>query len=153
MEIKNPCPYFQAHTIVILSSYSIRAILHKPDALRRLLKWAIELSEFDIVYYPRSAIKGQVHIDFIVELSYVSKDNIPKPLWILETNGSSKAVGGRAGIVLQSLEGLLISQAIKFSFPISNNKVEYKVVLLVLQVAKALSITSLELMSLKLIYF
>ena len=46
---KKQCPYFQAHTINVLSSYLIRAILHMPDSLGRLLKWAIELCEFDIV--------------------------------------------------------------------------------------------------------
>ena len=51
-------PYVHAHTINILSSYPIRAILHKPDAASKLLKWAIELSEFDIVYCPRLTIKG-----------------------------------------------------------------------------------------------
>ena len=50
--------YFQAHTIVVLTGLLIRAILHKPDASRRLMKWAIELSELDIQYRPIIAIKG-----------------------------------------------------------------------------------------------
>ena len=62
--------YFQAHIINVLSNYSLRAILHKPDTIGRLLKWAIELREFDIVYRPRLTIKGQVLIDLIVEFSY-----------------------------------------------------------------------------------
>ena len=56
--IKKLRPQFQAHTIVVLTSYLIRAILYKPDTLGRLLKWVVELSEFDIEYHPRSAIKG-----------------------------------------------------------------------------------------------
>ena len=64
-------PYFQAHTIVVHTSSSIRAVLHKPDASGRLLKWAIELSDFDIEYHLRSAIKGKVLADFIVERSEV----------------------------------------------------------------------------------
>ena len=51
-------PYFQAYTIIILTNYFIRSILHKPDTLGRLLKWAVELSEFDIEYLLRSTIKG-----------------------------------------------------------------------------------------------
>ena len=104
------------------------------------------MSEFDIVYHPRSDIKGRVLTDFIVELSDVSKSSLLESLWILETDGSSKEIGGRASMVLQSLEGLMVAQAVKFSFSISNNEVEYEVVLLGLQVAKALSITSLELL-------
>ena len=67
MASKRLRPHFQAHTIVVLSNYPIRTILHKPDALRRLLKWVVELSEFDIEYHPRSATKGQVLANFIVE--------------------------------------------------------------------------------------
>ena len=94
METTKLRPYFQAHTIVILTSYPIRAILHKLDASERLLKWAVKVSEFDIVDHLRSATKGQVLINFIAELSNMPKDSISEPLWILETEGSSKAVGG-----------------------------------------------------------
>ena len=71
MASKKLRPYFLAHTIVVLTSYPIRVVLHKPYASRRLLKWVVELSGFDIEYRPRSAIKGQVLADFIVELSDV----------------------------------------------------------------------------------
>ena len=50
MTSKKLCPYFQAHTIVVLSSYSIKVVLQKPNASGRLLKLAMELSEFDIEY-------------------------------------------------------------------------------------------------------
>ena len=58
MAAKKLRPYFQAHTIIVLTSYPIRAIHNKPDASGRLLKWAVELSEFDIEYHQRSSIKG-----------------------------------------------------------------------------------------------
>ena len=67
MAAKKLQPYFQAHTIVMLTSLSIRSILHKPNALRRFLKWAVELSEFDIEYRPRTTIKGQAPTDFVLE--------------------------------------------------------------------------------------
>ena len=31
--------------------------------------WAIELSEFDVQYHPRTAMKGQVVADFIIEFT------------------------------------------------------------------------------------
>ena len=49
MAAQKLCPYFQAHTIIVLTSYLIRAILHKQDTSGWLLKWAFELSEFDSV--------------------------------------------------------------------------------------------------------
>ena len=120
--------YFQAHTIIVLTSYPIISILQKPNVSGWLLKQAIELSEFNIEYRPRSTIKGQVFADFIVEMSDVQPQDIGKVIWILETNGSSKVVGGGASMVLQFLEGLSIAQATKFAFGASNNEVEYEAV-------------------------
>ena len=64
-------PYFQAHTIEIPTEHPMKQILHKPETSGRLVKWAIELSEFDIRYKLRIAIKGQVLADFIMEFSSV----------------------------------------------------------------------------------
>ena len=43
-------------------------------------------------------------------MSDVQPQDIGKVIWILETDGSSKAVGGGASMVLQFLEGLSIAQ-------------------------------------------
>lgn len=51
-------PYFQVHTIQVVSDTNLRQILLKPKALGKLAKWAVELGEFDIEYLPRSVIKG-----------------------------------------------------------------------------------------------
>ena len=59
-------PYFQTHTIEVPTEHPMKQILHKLETSGRLRKWAIELSEFDIRYKPRTAIKGQVLEDFIV---------------------------------------------------------------------------------------
>ena len=39
------------------------------EAAGRMALWAVELSEFDIQYRPRMAIKGQVVADFIAEFT------------------------------------------------------------------------------------
>jgi len=41
--------------------------MSNPEATGRLALWVIELSEFDIQYRPRTAIKGQVVANFIAE--------------------------------------------------------------------------------------
>ena len=102
-------PYFQAYTIIVLTSYPIRAILQKPDSSGQLLKWAIELSEFNVVYRPRFSIKGQVLVDFMVEMSDVRPRDVDETLWILKSDGSSKVMRGGVDVVLQSLEGLSIT--------------------------------------------
>ena len=43
--------------------------MSSPEAAGRMALWAVKLSEFDIQYRPRKAIKGQVVADFIVEFT------------------------------------------------------------------------------------
>ena len=47
----------------------IRKDLQKPDIAGQMIHWVVELPEFDIQYEPREPIKGQVYVDFLVELS------------------------------------------------------------------------------------
>ena len=63
-------PYFQAHTIIIPTKFPLKQVFQKPEASGRLAKWSIELSEFDIQFKPRTAIKGQALADFIAEFTY-----------------------------------------------------------------------------------
>ena len=51
-------PYFQAHTIIVLTNHPLRKAMNKPNAARQLIQWAVKLSEFDIKYRPRQAIKA-----------------------------------------------------------------------------------------------
>lgn len=44
-------------------------MLHKSKASGRLVKWAIEISEFDINYRPRAEIKAQAFADFLAEFT------------------------------------------------------------------------------------
>ena len=62
-------PYFQAHTVELPTEYPMKQIMHKPETSRRLMKCAIELSEFDIRYKPRTAVKWQILADFIIEFT------------------------------------------------------------------------------------
>ena len=52
-------PYFQVHTIIVLTDQPIRQVLVKSDISGRMTKWAIELGEFDILYHPRTSLKGK----------------------------------------------------------------------------------------------
>ena len=89
-------PYFQAHTIEVPTEYPMKQVLHKPEVSERLMKWAIELSEFDIRYKPKTSIKGQVLADFVMEfapikLSDPSRSEDDLPIWKLSTDGASNA--------------------------------------------------------------
>ena len=41
-------PYFQVHTVIILTDKHLQRTMNNPKAVGRLALWAIELSEFDI---------------------------------------------------------------------------------------------------------
>ena len=63
-------PYFQAHTIVVYTDMPLRQALHKPEKSGRLMYWAIDLGEYDIIYEPKSSLKGHAVTDFIAEVTY-----------------------------------------------------------------------------------
>lgn len=42
-------------------------VLQRSDRAGRVIKWAVELGEFDIAYVPRPSIKVQTLADFLVE--------------------------------------------------------------------------------------
>ena len=50
--------------------------MNRPEAARRMIQWAIELSQFDIEYHPRTAIKAQALADFIVEFTSLDEDSL-----------------------------------------------------------------------------
>ncbi|KAI5349647.1 hypothetical protein L3X38_002536 [Prunus dulcis] len=52
-----------------MTDFTLRSILHSPDASQRLMKWAIELSQYDLLYRPKTAIKAQALADFVAEFT------------------------------------------------------------------------------------
>jgi len=61
--------YFHSFTVVVMTDLPIQKVLQKPDVAERMVRWTVELSEFDIVYEPRGSIKGHIYADFVAELS------------------------------------------------------------------------------------
>jgi hypothetical protein len=45
--------YFQSHKIKVVSSFPLREILCSRDIVGRIIKWSVELGEFDLEFYPR----------------------------------------------------------------------------------------------------
>jgi hypothetical protein len=57
--------YFQSHKIKVVSSFPLEEILHSHNTTGRIIKWSVELGEFELEFCPREAIKSQFLIDFI----------------------------------------------------------------------------------------
>ena len=57
------------------------------EAAGRTALWAIELSEFDIQYRLRTAIKGQAVADFIAEFTNIESQEVGEyPQWSVYMN-------------------------------------------------------------------
>ena len=116
------------------------------------MKWAIELSEFDIRYKPKIAIKGQVLADFVMEfISTEPAENAQMPtdlpIWKLSVDGATNAQGSGAGLILTFSEGIDIVYALIFKFQASNNEAEYEAVIAGLNLAHSLEIDQLKVYS------
>ncbi|XP_072094212.1 uncharacterized protein [Arachis hypogaea] len=101
------------------------AILSKPELAGRLIKWAIELSEFDIQYQPRGSVRSQYLADFVAELTQPSQEEKNSD-WNLFVDGASNPQGSGAGILLKGPEGINLEHSLRFSFKASNNQAEYE---------------------------
>ena len=144
--------YFQAHTIEVPTEYPMKQVLQKPEISERLMKWAIELSEFDIRYKPKTAIKGQVLTDFVMEFTLAEPTENTRaptdlPIWKLSVDGATNAQGSGAGLILTSPKGIDIEYVLRFGFQASNNKAEYEAVIAGLNLAHSLEVDQLEVYS------
>ncbi|XP_019416415.1 PREDICTED: uncharacterized protein LOC109327705 [Lupinus angustifolius] len=126
--------YFQSHATIVRTNQPIRKILHKPELAGRMITWSIELSQFDIRFEPRTAIKSQVISDFVAELA-APEDDLEQ-VWTIFVDGSSNPRGSGAGILLEDGQGVTIEHSLTFTFPTSNNQKEYEACIAGLQLAK-----------------
>ncbi|KAL0403666.1 UNVERIFIED_CONTAM: Retrovirus-related Pol polyprotein from transposon gypsy [Sesamum radiatum] len=118
----------------IIGLRSPRTLNEMQKLTGRLVKWAVELGEYDIEYQGRTSIKAQALADFIVEFTGEQIQEEKKG-WLLHVDGSSNANNGGAGILLQGPDGIEIEVATRLSFPTTNNEAEYEAMVLGLQLA------------------
>lgn len=147
--------YFEAHTIIIITSHPLKAVLRKADLSGRLSKWSVELGQFDIQFQPRTAIKGQILADFIVEFTGKELSDKPQPIrkkknqattetWKLFVDGASNSKGAGIGIVIITPENTILEQGIRLEFRASNNEAEYEALIGGLQKAQTLGAKHLQ---------
>ncbi|KAI5326678.1 hypothetical protein L3X38_035752 [Prunus dulcis] len=130
------------------------------------MKWAIELSQYDLLYRPKTAIKAQALADFIAEFTPTAEEekmvtkskekaddtsptdsNLPNDMWQLHVDGASNHKGAGAGVVIITPDGTFLEQAITLGFSASNNEAEYEALLAGLRLAKELTIKRLAIYS------
>ena len=100
--LRKLCPYFQANPIIVMTDQPIKKAMNKPEAARRMVQWAIKFSQFDIEYRPRTAIKAQALVDFIVEFTTPEHEENQEELWTIQIDRSSTQKRGGAGVIIFS---------------------------------------------------
>ncbi|VFQ90210.1 unnamed protein product [Cuscuta campestris] len=105
-------PYFQAHSVQVLSRQPMGALLRSPNAPSRMYKWEVFLGAFQIEFKPRPAIKGQALEDFVVECTAREESSPEAPeaddWWTVFTDGCSVAKNSGGGEVVITPEGTLV---------------------------------------------
>jgi hypothetical protein len=134
--------YFQAHKIVVVTSYPLRAILHNSNTTGNIAKWAVELAGFQLNFQPCHAIKSQVLANFIAEwtptpsvsgvpdhgsgppLSEARARVFTRPHWTLFFDGFACNEKAGAGVVLIDPNGEQVKYMVLLDFEATKNMEE-----------------------------
>ena len=119
--------------------------MKQPEVAGRMIQWAIELSQFDIEYHPRTTIKAQALVDFIAEFTSPDEDRLTNEAgrWTIQTNGSSAQKRGGVGVIIITPVGEILKYGVRLKFSATNNEAEYEGILTGLRLGKALGATNL----------
>ncbi|XP_057775222.1 uncharacterized protein LOC130994205 [Salvia miltiorrhiza] len=116
--------YFQAHTVRLVSKANpLKFVMSRPVLSDRLARWYLQLQQFEIMYVPQKAVKGQVLAYFLAdhpipaewELSddLLDEDalaiDIAQPWWMF-FDGAFHREGAGAGIIVYGDSKLVVNQ-------------------------------------------
>jgi hypothetical protein len=137
--------YFQAHKIVVPSSFPIGEIIHNRDANGRIFKWSVELGEFNIEFCPRQAIMSQILADFVSEWTEIQ---MPPPKkrpehWIMYFDSALNLEGVGEGMLFISPQGGQLKYVLQIHYKTSNNGAEYEALIHGLRVIVSIGIKRL----------
>ncbi|KAL0410722.1 UNVERIFIED_CONTAM: hypothetical protein Slati_3661900 [Sesamum latifolium] len=129
--------YFLSYPIGVRTNTPLKQVLGKPETSERLVKWAIELSEYDISYLPRTTIKVQTLADFVSKTTRTSQEEASEERPWMPTQGSGVSK------VITTPQGEDMEFAIRFDFKASNNEAEYEALVLGMRMAQDTSASHL----------
>ncbi|XP_070672232.1 uncharacterized protein [Malus domestica] len=139
-----------AYTIhLVAKADPVKYVMSKLVLIGRLAKWALLLNQYEIIYVLAKAIKGQTLADFLADhpipVEWKISDDLPDekvfyidifPTWTMFFDGSARVDGVGTRVVLP------------YSFQLSelyfNNVVEYQALIIGLQMAINMEITTPE---------
>ncbi|CAL2260077.1 unnamed protein product [Prunus armeniaca] len=141
-------PYFQAHTIHVLTNQPLRHVAEARDFLegQAVADFISEFTKPHTLASPQIAItptptSNQVHV------ANNGSPDLTQPLWTLYVDDSSNAQGCEAGLVLISPDKVALEYALRFKFHASNNEAEYEALLAGLRLAKEMGTKQIQIFS------
>jgi ribonuclease HI len=138
--------YFEAHPVMVVSSFLLGEIIRNPDAAGRIAKWSVELMGETLAYAPHKAIKSQILADFVAEWTdtQLPSPQIQEECWTLYFDGSVMKTGAGASLLFVSPLEEHMRYVVRLHFPASNNMAEYEALLCGLKIAIEIGIKCLD---------
>ncbi|RDX71697.1 rnhA, partial [Mucuna pruriens] len=137
-------PYMLSHVVWLVAKIDpIKYILEKPALTGRIARWQMALSEYDITYVSRHAVKGGALADHLTYHPLVESQPLahkfpdeyimqadekprPKNEWAMWFDGASNILGNGIGVVLASPTDQYFPFAANLGFACTNNMAEYE---------------------------
>jgi ribonuclease HI len=138
--------YFEAHPVMVVSSFPLGEIIRNPNTAGRIAKWSVELMGETLACALRKAIKSQILADFVAESidTQLPPLQIQAECWTLYFDGSVMKIGAGAGLLFISPLGEHMRYAVRLHFPVSNNMAEYEALLCGLRITIEIGIKRLD---------
>jgi ribonuclease HI len=142
---KKLCHYFQTHKITVPLSFPLGEIIRHGDANGRIVKWSVDLGEFDIEFCPRQAIKSLIMVDFVLEWTEI---HMPPPKerpehWIMYFDDALNLEGTGVGVLFISPQGEQLKYVLQIHYKASNNGAKYEALIHELYITMSLGIKRL----------
>src|SRR3954469_6144190 len=130
--------YFQAHEIIVVTRFPLKRILQNPEAMGRIVEWALELSSFGLKFESTSTIQSRALAEFIAEWTPTPDEEIPETSipgkeankeWLMYFDGAFSLQGAGAGVLLIGPTGEHLKYIVQMHFPkeqATNNTAEYE---------------------------
>ncbi|XP_072146368.1 uncharacterized protein [Setaria viridis] len=134
--------YCQAHKIRVVSVYPISEILHNRDVHSRVVKWSVELKEFDIDFCPHHVIKSQIQANFVAEVTKIQEPpSLERSKHLtMYFDGALNLEGAGAGVLFISPKSEQLKYVLQIHYKATNNDTEYEALIHGLRIAALLGI-------------
>ncbi|XP_057981255.1 uncharacterized protein LOC131166696 [Malania oleifera] len=130
----------------------IKYVFEKPAVTGRMARWQMLLTEYDITYVTRKAIKGSIIAEYLADravndyqsmefdfpdqdIDSIDQEKEGNIGWMMLFDGATNVWGHGIGAVLISPEGKHYPVTAKLTFPCTNNIAKYEACVLGLQAA------------------